>query len=208
MNRSFVFAAFLPLSVLAACGGAPAAPVPPATPEVPSAIPAVSAVPTAAPTAEAPAAKPPAAGPVEVAIEARSGSKLAGTATFTPVDGGVKVSIKVSGAPPGQVATHVHETGDCSSPDGKSAGGHFNPAGHKHGLPDGERHLGDLGNIDVKPDGTGTRELTVTGANLVPGDPSSYLGKAIIVHEKKDDGGQPVGNAGSRIGCGVIGPKK
>lgn len=152
------------------------------------------------------AAKPPAPSKtIEVPLAAKSGSSLSGKATFAEVEGGVKVTVKVAGAPPGKVATHVHETGDCSAPDAKSAGGHFNPATKAHGLPpSGERHLGDLGNIEIKPDGTGVTEVTVMGATLKETDPSSYLGRAIIVHEKQDDGGQPVGNAGARIGCGVI----
>ena len=110
-----------------------------------------------------------------------------------------------SEAIPALIATHVHEVGDCSAPDAKSAGGHFNPESKPHGLPpSAERHLGDLGNIVVKPDGGGSTEVTVLGANLRDGDPQSYVGRAIIVHGKRDDGGQPVGNAGDRIGCGVI----
>lgn len=142
---------------------------------------------------------------IDVPLLAKSGSKLSGTATFTAVKGGVGVKIHVEGAPPGQIATHVHETGDCSAPDAASAGGHFNPEGHQHGLPPAQqRHLGDLGNIDVGPDGTGDTEVVIMGANLEESDPSSYLNRAVIVHEKKDDGGQPTGNAGGRIGCGVI----
>jgi Cu-Zn family superoxide dismutase len=182
VRTSFSLAPFL---ALAACGGAP--------------------------TPAAPAADLPSPGPrtIEVPLLARSGSQLSGKATFTAVAGGVKVAIQVAGAPPGKVATHVHETGDCSAPDAKSAGGHFNPASQPHGLPPGaERHLGDLGNIEVKPDGTGTTELVVPGATLLPGDPRSFLGRALIVHEKQDDGGQPTGNAGGRIGCGVIGAGK
>jgi Cu-Zn family superoxide dismutase len=142
---------------------------------------------------------------VEVPLTAKSGSQLSGSATFAAAPGGVRVIVRVSGAPPGKVATHVHETGDCSAPDGMSAGGHFNPAQKPHGLPPAaERHLGDLGNIDVKPDGTGTTDVVVAGATLTEGDPTSFLGRSIIVHAKQDDGGQPVGNAGGRIGCGVI----
>jgi Cu-Zn family superoxide dismutase len=144
-------------------------------------------------------------GAVVVPLQAKSGSALSGEATFTPVDGGVKVFVRVSGAPPGEIATHVHEKGDCSAPDAASAGSHFNPENKPHGLPpSGDRHLGDLGNITVKADGSGSTEITIRGANLRDGDPDSYVGRAIIVHAKRDDGGQPVGNAGGRIGCGVI----
>jgi Cu-Zn family superoxide dismutase len=163
----------------------------------------------AAPTSPTEAAHAASAGTIEVPILARSGSKLSGTAMFTPVKGGVDVRVQIAGAPPGQIATHVHEMGDCSAPDGSSAGGHFNPEGHPHGLPPAvERHLGDLGNIPVGPDGTGSTEVVVMGANLEPNDPDSFLNRAIIVHEKRDDGGQPTGNAGGRIGCGVISAHK
>ncbi|APR82853.1 Superoxide dismutase [Minicystis rosea] len=197
----------LSIAALAACGGAEP---PPATPAdaPPAAAPTAAAPATAAPAAPAPAA---AAAPrtIQIPLAAKSGSKLSGKATFTEVSGGVKVTVEVAGAPPGKIATHVHETGDCSSPDGKSAGGHFNPAHKSHGLPTAaERHLGDLGNIEVKADGTGSTEITIPGASLKDGDPSSYVGRAIIVHEKQDDGGQPVGNAGGRIGCGVIAAAK
>lgn len=164
---------------------------------------------SATPPADAPATAPEtpstSSRSIEVPLAARSDSKLSGTATFTEVDGGVNVRVQVAGAPPGKIATHVHEKGDCSAPDAMSAGGHFNPANLPHALPpSGERHLGDLGNIDVGADGAGSTEIVIKGASLKEGDPSSFLGRAIIVHAKKDDGGQPVGNAGGRIGCGVI----
>jgi Cu-Zn family superoxide dismutase len=189
---------FAPLSLVAGCGGSASPPEAATTSTARSSADAKAAAPAASATQ--------AAGTTVVApLSAKSGSRLSGKATFTEVGDGVKVTIQVAGAPPGKVATHVHETGDCSSPDAKSAGGHFNPQKHQHGLPaSGERHLGDLGNIDVGPDGNGTLEISVKGANLKQGDTNSYLGRAVIVHEKVDDGGQPAGNAGNRIGCGVI----
>lgn len=172
-----------PILVLSACGGSP----PPRAETAPG------------------DSKSPAPRSIEVPLAAKSGSQLSGKATFTEVAGGVKVTVQVAGAPPGKVGTHVHETGDCSAPDAKSAGGHFNPTNSPHGLPPAaERHLGDLGNIEIKPNGTGVTEIVVHGATLHEGDPSSYVGRSIIVHDKQDDGGQPVGNAGGRIGCGVI----
>jgi Cu-Zn family superoxide dismutase len=144
---------------------------------------------------------------LQVKLEAKSGSKLSGSAMLMEVDGGVKVTLSVEGVKPGgDHGAHVHEKGDCSSPDGKSAGGHFNPAGNEHALPAvAKRHLGDLGNLTIGKDGKGSLEITIPGANLKAGDPNSFAGKSIIVHAKKDDGGQPTGNAGDRIGCGVIG---
>jgi Cu-Zn family superoxide dismutase len=212
MKTSFIAIVLGSSMFFAACGGKTSEP--PAAPEVPPPAPAETAPPVA--SAEAPAAPAtaepaaeaaPAAAPrtIEVKLEPKSNSKLVGTATLTETSGGVHVVLKVEGISPGDHGAHVHEKGDCSAPDGASAGGHFNPAGHQHGLPAVEqRHLGDLGNITIGKDGKGTQEITVAGANLKPGDPNSYVGKAIIVHEKKDDGGQPTGNAGGRIGCGVI----
>ena len=203
-----VILAFGTVSLVSACGGqseppaAPAAPVP--TDAAPVEPPKAEAPPPPAAAAEAPKPEP---RTLEVKIEAKSGSKLTGKATLTETDGGVKVTLSVEGvAPGGDHGAHVHEKGDCSSPDGKSAGGHFNPAGNEHALPTKEkRHLGDLGNLTIGKDGKGSLEITIPGANLKAGDPSSFAGKAIIVHAKKDDGGQPTGNAGDRIGCGVIG---
>ncbi len=190
--------------LLNACAGASEPPA-----EAPPPPPPASEPPPEAPKAEpAPAAEAPKPEPrtVDVKLEAKSGSKLTGKATLTEVEGGVKVALSVEGVKPGDHGAHVHEKGDCSAPDGASAGGHFNPEGHDHALPTTDkRHLGDLGNLAVAKDGKGSLEITIPGANLKAGDANSFSGKAIIIHEKKDDGGQPVGNAGGRIGCGVIG---
>jgi Cu-Zn family superoxide dismutase len=130
---------------------------------------------------------------------------LKGKAVLTETEGGVHVLLTLEGVDPGDHGAHVHEKGDCSAADGASAGGHFNPQSHDHGLPGAEkRHLGDLGNIVVGKDGKGSLDITAPGANLKDGDAASFVGRAIIVHAKKDDGGQPTGNAGGRIGCGVI----
>lgn len=142
---------------------------------------------------------------VEVVFQSKSGSQLAGTAKLTEASGGVQVELSLQNVAPGEHGAHVHETGDCSAPDASSAGSHFNPASTPHALPEASpRHLGDLGNISIGEDGTGTLEIVAPGANLQEGDPSSFLGKAIVIHEKADDGGQPVGNAGGRIGCAEI----
>jgi Cu-Zn family superoxide dismutase len=175
--------------LLLACGGSTENAPAPATP--------ADAASTAAPSAEGKT--------VEVTFQPKSDSHLSGKGTLTETPEGVKVELSLDGVPPGEHGAHVHEKGDCSAPDGSSAGGHFNPASNPHALPTGTpRHLGDLGNIAISPDGKGTLSIVVPGANLKEGDPNSFLGKAIIVHEKQDDGGQPTGNAGGRIGCAEI----
>ncbi len=128
-----------------------------------------------------------------------------GTATFTELRDGVRVVVEVSGIPPGKHGVHVHEKGDCSAPDAKSAGEHFSPDGHPHPLPPQEpRHISDFGNVEVDDDGNGRLEIVAPHANLREGDRRSFRGRAIVVHGKPDDGSQPSGNSGPRIGCGEI----
>jgi Cu-Zn family superoxide dismutase len=102
-------------------------------------------------------------------------------------------------------ALHNHQYGDCSAPDAMSAGGHYNPERHQHGLPDSEnRHAGDLGNVQADSEGKAHYESTVNNISIL-GQLNPILGRGVIVHAKPDDGSQPLGNAGSRIACGVIG---
>jgi Cu-Zn family superoxide dismutase len=207
-TATLVFSSFF---ALAACGGGaqqaePAtSPIPPAEPPAEASA-AESAAPTdAAATPGEEAAAPAAPKTVETTLQAKSGSKLTGKAILTETADGVKVVLTVENVKPGDHGAHVHEKGDCSAADGSSAGGHFNPGSHPHALPaSSPRHLGDFGNITVDKDGKGSLEIVAAGANLKEGDANSFLGRAIIVHEKKDDGGQPTGNAGGRIGCAEI----
>ena len=138
-----------------------------------------------------------------------AGHSCHGTVRFEQDGDNVKVTADVEGMNPNQMhAMHVHEFGDCSAPDGTSAGSHYNPEAHPHGLPDAEtRHAGDLGNLKADTNGKSHYELTISNASIA-GPMNPILGRAVIVHEKMDDGGQPVGNAGARIACGVIGIAK
>lgn len=144
-------------------------------------------------------------GSASAAIEARSGSSLSGTAVFTKSDAGVHVEVKLSGVSPGEHGVHIHEVGDCSADDAKSAGGHFNPEKTQHGAPGSDaHHAGDFGNITIGPEGTGTLALTSADISLEEA-PSAIIGRAIIIHGGADDlTSQPSGAAGPRIGCGVI----
>ncbi len=141
---------------------------------------------------------------IEVTLLAKSGSSLTGTATFVDTGSGVSVVIDVAGISPGKHGTHIHEKPDCSADNADSAGGHYNPHSKDHAMEPGAGHIGDMGNIEIGADGKGRLEVTLAGANLKAGDPNSIRDRAIIVHEKEDDGGQPTGNAGGRIGCGEL----
>ena len=149
---------------------------------------------------------PSAGAQAKATIEPRSGSNVGGWATFTDRStGGVAVVVHIENAPPGTHGLHVHEKGDCSAPDASSAGAHFNPGGDPHAGPtETHRHAGDLGNITIEANGTGHLELVTDLLTVKPG-PNSVVGKAVIFHEKADDlKTQPTGNAGGRLGCGVV----
>jgi len=121
------------------------------------------------------------------------------------------IKAKLTGLKAGKHGFHVHQFGDLS--DGcKSAGAHFNPFGKTHGAPEDEnRHVGDLGNIEVKSDGAEI-EVSLSDAQVSLIGQHSVIGRALVVHEKEDDLGKggneeslKTGNAGGRILCGVIG---
>jgi superoxide dismutase, Cu-Zn family len=139
------------------------------------------------------------------ALSPTKGSSVSGTVDFTQRGDVVLVEAKVSGLSPGLHGFHVHERGNCTAPDGASAGGHFNPAGAAHGAPGSmPRHAGDLGNIEANAGGVAVYRAEVTGISLGTGD-DSIIGRAVIVHEKADDlKSQPSGNAGARLACGLI----
>ncbi len=120
----------------------------------------------------------------------------------------MKVVADVTGLTPGKHGFHVHEFGDCSSPDGNSAGGHFNPTHKQHGAPDAvERHEGDLGNVVA--DSSGKAHLEWKDKVMKLSGPDSIIGRSMIVHVQEDDlKTQPTGNSGGRVACGVIGVAK
>jgi Cu-Zn family superoxide dismutase len=138
------------------------------------------------------------------------GSTPVGEATFTQLDNGVRVMLRVDGLPPGVHAAHIHTTGTCTPPNYTSAGGHWNPEGHQHGRdnPEGQ-HMGDMPNIIVGESGAGTLEVTISYARI-EGGPMAMLdedGAAVMIHAGPDDyHSNPAGNAGPRIACGVIEP--
>jgi Cu-Zn family superoxide dismutase len=148
-----------------------------------------------------------ASGPKAVGkLEPTRGNTVSGTVTFEQVGSAVRVSGTVSGLKPGaEHGFHVHEKGDCSSGDGMSAGGHFNPLGKGHGHHgQAERHAGDMPNL--KADAGGTASFSFEAAGITVGSAATdVVGKGLIVHRDPDDyKSQPAGNAGPRLACAVI----
>ncbi|MBI2214315.1 MAG: superoxide dismutase family protein [Acidobacteria bacterium] len=140
-------------------------------------------------------------------MEPRSDSKVHGTVTFTERTAGVvMVKLDLSGVPEGVHGFHVHEKGDCSAPDGTSAGSHFNPHSTQHAGPnDIAHHAGDFGNVIAPASGIVKTELVMGGVSLRDGAIDNVIGRGLILHAKRDDlTTQPTGDAGGRIACGVI----
>ncbi len=151
-------------------------------------------------------AMPQPSGPAASAsLEATKGNTASGTVSYTQKGDKVIVAAKVAGLSPGSHGFHIHEKGDCSSGDGMSAGGHFNPLGKPHAAtstPD--RHAGDMPMLvaDASGNATLTVELDVI---TVGGGTADVVGRGVIVHKDPDDfTTQPTGNSGARVACGVI----
>jgi Cu-Zn family superoxide dismutase len=141
------------------------------------------------------------------AIQAKSDSSVTGTIKFKEANGKVSMQADLEGLSPGDHAIHIHAIGDCSAPDGKSAGGHWNPTNENHGKwMVAPFHVGDIGNLVVGEDGKGSisRETDLWCIGCDDSD-KNIVGKAIIIHQGPDDfSSQPSGAAGPRIGCGEI----
>jgi superoxide dismutase, Cu-Zn family len=139
-------------------------------------------------------------------LEPTRGNTTAGTAMFHQHGDHVMLHVRVEGLKPGaEHGFHVHERGDCSSGDGMSSGGHFNPAGKAHGRHGaGEHHVGDLPSLKADAAGRVDVRMRVSGLTIGSGA-TDIVGRGLIVHAQPDDyTTQPTGNAGARLACAVI----
>jgi Cu-Zn family superoxide dismutase len=139
-------------------------------------------------------------------LQPTKGNAVAGQVTFTQQGDHVLVAGEVSGlAPNSDHGFHIHEKGDCSSGDGLSTGGHFNPTGKPHGGHESaEHHAGDLQSLKADANGVARFSYTSTGISVGAGA-TDVIGRGLIVHRDADDfKTQPTGNAGPRMACGVV----
>ncbi|MBT8253839.1 MAG: superoxide dismutase family protein [Flavobacteriaceae bacterium] len=143
-----------------------------------------------------------------VSLESKSGSNASGNVIIKEKNGVVNMVAVVGGLSEGVHAIHLHEKADCSSDDGTSTGGHWNPTAQPHGKWGAAEgyHKGDIGNFTADANGNGTITFITSEWCVGCGDPAKdILGKAIIVHQGEDDfKTQPTGAAGGRISCGGI----
>lgn len=135
-----------------------------------------------------------------------AGNTARATVRFTPAEGaGLQVDTVANGLPVGAHAYHFHIYGDCSADDGTSAGTHFNLAGPSLNPPgDLARITGNLGTLNADAQGHARHQSVLEDASLV--GPKAIIGRAVIIHAQGNDPDQPpIGAAGSRLACGVIG---
>jgi Cu-Zn family superoxide dismutase len=139
-------------------------------------------------------------------LQPTRGNSVSGTVSFTQTGDKLRMVAEVSGLRPGsEHGFHIHEVGDCSSGDGMSAKGHFNPYGKAHAhYMSAEHHAGDLPPLKADDQGRAKLDVDLDGLSVAPG-PASIVGRGLIVHADPDDfKTQPTGNSGARIACAVI----
>jgi len=136
-----------------------------------------------------------------------SGSAIGSLHLTQDARGVVHVNVQVQGLSTGLHGIHIHAVGSCVAPTFASAGGHYNPFAHQHGLenPNGP-HAGDMPNVEVAANGVLDQTVVLpnaTMAQLLDAD-----GSSIMIHANADDYvSQPSGNSGPKIACAVIQPQ-
>jgi Cu-Zn family superoxide dismutase len=145
---------------------------------------------------------------IKINLNAKSNSKTSGEVSLTERNGVVTLEANIYGLEPGTHAIHLHDKADCSSSDGKSTGGHWNPTFEPHGAWQNDTgfHRGDIGNFEANNQGHGMIKFSTDLWCIGCEDPvKNILGKAVIVHQGADDlTSQPSGAAGARVSCAGI----
>lgn len=141
-----------------------------------------------------------------VKLMSKSGSEVQGSLKIKERNNNLWIRGTIRGLEPGKHGFHIHEVGDCSHPEAKSAGGHFASPGQEHGAKFmNSSHWGDLGNIHANSDGVAIVRVKSKRLCLDPAKACNILSRSVVVHAKRDDlKSQPSGAAGARVACGLI----
>jgi Cu-Zn family superoxide dismutase len=134
-------------------------------------------------------------------------SDIHGSVVFRQIKNGVSVNIEFSKLPTGRHGFHIHRGGDLRGDGCIGACDHWSLTNTHHGgapHSDGERHTGDLGNIEGP---ACTHKYVLKGVKL-----DDIYGRSIIIHADEDDLGRgswpdshTTGHSGARMGCAIIG---
>lgn len=130
---------------------------------------------------------------------------LRGVVRFYETAQGVLVQASVQGLPYGEgpcdariFGFHIHEGDRCTGPTSDpfaDAGGHYNPGDCEH-----PEHAGDMPPL-FGNNGSAWMAFLTNRFRI-----EDIVGRAVIIHNQPDDfTTQPAGNAGERIGCGIVG---
>lgn len=123
---------------------------------------------------------------------------LHGTVHFHQHGNAVLVAADIAGLPDanqsGFFAFHIHEGSSCEGAGFPETGGHFNPEALPH-----PQHAGDLPPLLSR---SGKAYLALLTDRFSVED---IIGRTVVIHSSFDDfHTQPSGNAGEKIGCGII----
>jgi Cu-Zn family superoxide dismutase len=127
-----------------------------------------------------------------------------GTVTFNDSAGGLVITPKLSGLPPGEHGFHIHEKGECGPgmnqgkpAAGFAAGGHYDPADTKKHLGplSTTGHGGDLPVLVVDAQGNATQLVTAPHLTV-----AQIRGRSVMIHAGGDnysDTPLPLGGGGA-----------
>ena len=143
---------------------------------------------------------------MEKAVAVFSTRSVKGTVLFSNRKNGLHIEAEFTQLPKGLHGFHIHKAGDLRGEGCKLACDHYHkgPPCNHGGPPSlkGERHTGDLGNVEEGRYTYTLHDVTV----------SDILGRSVIIHADADDYGKgnkedslTTGHSGARIGCAVIG---
>jgi superoxide dismutase, Cu-Zn family len=125
-----------------------------------------------------------------------NGSSVVGAAIVSAYDGGVRLQVNFNGEAPGQYRVMIHANGNCSSPNGFSAGAPWAPPG----VP-----LKEEGYPIHKNDDSASFVVRLAGYRI--DGPDGVLGRSVVLHAGAIGSLAAVpGVPNNRIGCGVVGP--